>query len=246
MSEDPFFQNDRGQVPNIAKTIKGLSMMYKYLLDTPLVMSSSGPREKPVLTMEAPYFQGAPVKFMTEFKKAKASGKDFCFFIVVNSFKTAFSSHAMVGWWKKDTLTLFDPNGDFYTPDPESVYNGYGYFLAPKKPKIKNPLYNTLLTYFDLPKMKVYSGAPIPCPRGTEGTCVYRAFMYILSISKSKDPDKVVKYTSKMAKSNIKEVKEIANLGLVYYDFQMSAFLENGNNLLKNLTMNNISGNFYT
>jgi hypothetical protein len=245
MNENPFFQNDRGKVPNIAKTIKGLSMMYTYLLDTPLVMSSSGPREKPLLTMEAPYFQGEPVKFMRKFKDAKASNKDFCFFIVANSFKTAFTSHAMVGWWKRDTLILFDPNGDFYTPDPESVYNGYGYFLAPKKPNIKNPLYNTLLSYFDLPVMKVYNGAPIPCPVGVEGTCIYRAFMYMLSISKSNDPNKVIKYTSKMAKTNIKQVKEIANSGLIYYDFQVNVFLEDGNNLLKNITMNNINGNFY-
>jgi hypothetical protein len=93
--------------------------------------------------------------------------------------------------------------------------------------------------------MKVYNGAPIPCPVGVEGTCIYRAFMYMLSISKSNDPNKVIKYTSKMAKTNIKQVKEIANSGLIYYDFQVNVFLEDGNNLLKNITMNNINGNFY-
>lgn len=211
---DPFSQNNvNGKIPLIQKTIERLSDLLGprvNLLKTPLVMRSWGPRESPILDMESPYFKGPRVKFTSTFINAKKTKDNFCFLIVANSFKATFSSHAMVGWWCDGVLTLFDPNGDFYTPDPDSVYNGYGYFKAPQVRGLNNPLYNTLLHYFrNLEKVRVYTGASIPCPKGESRTCAYRALMYIVATGLSKDPVEVVRYTSKLVKTKFKELKDL-------------------------------------
>lgn len=240
-NDDPFFLDDRSGVPNAAKTIKGLSSLIPKLESTPMIMSSSGTPENPKLDMNAPYFINArrPVVFTKKFTK----GKDFCFFILANSFKQTFSSHAMVGWWRSGTLILFDPNGDFWTPEPETVYNGYGYFLAPRQRNLKNPLYNTLLSHFNLPNMKVYSGTPIPCPKESQRSCIYRALMFVVAIHKSNDPEEVIRYTSKMAKSEFSTIKEIADIANFYEAFKNKSVVDSFNKLLKSIQMNNKSNN---
>lgn len=231
--------NDRKGESNAQKTIKGLSMFLPKLKEKPFIMSSSGPETNPRLIMKAPYFQSNKgVNFNYVFDPKE----NFCFYIFANNFKETFSSHAMVGWWRSGELILFDPNGDFWNPDPESVYNGYGYLQAPQVAKLKNPLYNTLLGYFRGLNRKVYIGAPIPCPSHIKGTCVYRALMYILAIHKSNDPSEVVRYTSKMAKSNFKEVKDIAEVAEIYEIFQTEEILKNFKNFMNSMSMNSSSG----
>lgn len=219
---DPFDPNNRTNTPAIEKTIKGLSRLMApqvTLLDTPLVMRSYGSVQEPVLEMEAPYFTGKPVKFLAKFRHAMKTKDNFCFLIIANSFKETFSSHAMVGWWHKGVLTLFDPNGDFYTPDSESVYNGYGYFIAPQKDGLRNPLYNTLIAYFDgLKKIRVYTADTIPCPRGETRTCAYRSLMYVVATGKTTDPVKVVRYTSKLVKTKFKELKDLVKISSLQID----------------------------
>ncbi len=243
MSGDPFFMNNRTGTPNAQNTVEGLSMLLPKLKSKPFIMSSSGPENNPKLIMKAPYFQGQKgVNFNYKFEP----NKDFCFYIFVNNFKKTFSSHAMVGWWRSGELILFDPNGDFWNPDDESVYNGYAYLKAPRRANLKNPLYNTLLDYFRLPKMKVYTGTPIPCPRGSTGTCVYRALMYIMGIHKSNNPVEVVRYASKLAKSNFKSVKEIAEVAEIYQIFPNEEVLVDFKKVMKNMSMNNsLNGNNY-
>ena len=235
MSGDSFFMDDRTGKPNAQKTIKGLSMFLPKLKEKPFIMSSSGTKNKPNLIMKAPYFQGSKgVNFNYVFNPKD----NFCFYIFANNFKETFSSHALVGWWRSGELILFDPNGDFWTPEPESVYNGYGYFIAPQVSKLKNPLYNTLLNYFRVPKVKVYQGAPIPCPR-EKGSCVYRALMFIIAIHKTNDPTEVIRYTSKMAKSSYKEIKDIAKIAEIYEIFQNESVLDNFRKFMKKLKMDN-------
>lgn len=234
MSGDSFFLNDRKGVSNAEKTIKGLSMFLPKLKEKPFIMSSSGTETSPNLIMKAPYFQSNKgVNFNYNFD----SNTDFCFYIFANNFKKTFTSHAMVGWWRSGELILFDPNGDFWTPDPESVYNGYGYFLSPQAANLKNPLYNTLVSYFNFPNIKVYVGAPVPCPRET-GSCVYRALMFILAIHKSNNPSEVVRYTSKIAKTNFKEVKDIAETAEIYQIFPNEEVLGNFRKFMKGMSMN--------
>jgi hypothetical protein len=206
----------------LEKTIKGMSRLLApqvTLLDTPLLMLSHGYPHDPVLDMEVPYFKGKSVKFIPKFRQAMRTSDNFCFLIIATSVKETTSSHAMVGWWNKGVLTLFDPNGDFYTPDPESVYNGYGYFMAPQKDGLRNPLYNTLISYFDgLKKVRVYTADIIPCPRGESRTCAYRSLMYIIATGKSTDPTKVVRYTSKLVKTKFKELKDLVKISSLQID----------------------------
>ena len=231
---DPFDPDDRSGPSMMEKTIKGMSRLLEpqvTLLDTPLIMRSYGSVQEPVLEMEAPYFRGKSVKFLPKFKNALKTKDNFCFLIIASSYKETLSSHAMVGWWDKGILTLFDPNGDFYTPDPESVYNGYGFFIAPQKDGLRNPLYNTLLSYFDgLNKIRVYTADIIPCPRGESRTCAYRSLMYIMATGKSSDPIKVVRYTSKLVKTKFKELKDLVKISSLQID-------ANTKNLF-NVTMN--------
>ena len=238
MSGESFFLNNRGGTPNAEKTIKGLSMFLPKLKEKPFIMSSSGTKTSPNLNMKAPYFQG---KNGVNFNYKFDSNKDFCFYIFANNFKDSFTSHAMVGWWRSGELILFDPNGDFWTPEPESVYNGYGYFLSPQVANLKNPLYNTLLSYFRIPKVKVYVGAPVPCPR-EKGSCVYRALMFILAIHKSNNPSEVVRYTSKIAKTKFKEVKDIAETAEIYQIFPNEEILVNFRKFMRDMGMNNLNG----
>lgn len=234
MSGESFFLDDREGKSNAEKTIKGLSMFLPKLKEKPFIMSSSGTKTSPGLMMKAPYFQARKgVNFNYTFEPKE----DFCFFIFANSFKETFTSHAMVGWWRSGELILLDPNGDFWTPDTESVYNGYGYFLSPQVANLKNPLYNTLLSYFRLPKVKVYTGPPVPCPK-EKGSCVYRALMFILAIHKSNDPSEVVRYTSKIAKTKFKEVKDIAETAEMYEIFQDEEILKSFRKFMKNMSMN--------
>lgn len=239
MSGESFFMNDRKGQSNAQKTIKGLSMFLPKLKDKPFIMSSSGTKNSPNLIMKAPYFQSSKaVNFDYRFNPKD----NFCFYIFANNFKQTFTSHAMVGWWREGELILFDPNGDFWTPDPESVYNGYGYFLAPQVANLKNPLYNTLLSYFKVPKVKVYVGTPISCPSTEKGSCVYRALMYILAIHKSNNPSEVVRYTLKMAKSNYTQVKDIAEVAEIYEIFQNEEILDDFKTFMKTITMNKSNG----
>jgi hypothetical protein len=227
--------DDRTGQSNAQKTIKGLSLFLPKLKEKPFIMSSSGTKNKPNLIMKAPYFQGSKgVNFNYVFNPKD----NFCFYIFANNFKETFSSHALVGWWRSGELILFDPNGDFWTPEPDSVYNGYGYFIASQVSNLKNPLYNTLLDYFKLPKVKVYQGAPIPCPR-EKGSCVYRALMFILAIHKTNDPIEVIRYTSKMAKSYYKEIKDIAETAEIYEIFQNESILDNFRKFMKKIDMDN-------
>ena len=218
-----FDQDDRkGKTPNIAVTLEGLSVLLEdkiKLMKRPFIMTSGGMPNKPYLGFQTPYFQGSPVEFRPTFTRDRR----FAFYIVANTFKDKFSSHALVGYWDgiKQTLTFFDPNGDFYVKDPESVYNGYGFFLAPQVKGLKNPLYNTLIGYFNtqVPKIKVYTGPPIVCPIGSENTCAYRSFMYILALIKAEgNLNRAKDYTSKMAIENLKQVKEIIELSKSYID----------------------------
>lgn len=211
--DDPFDTENRNGQSNIEKTIRGLSNILAprvTLLDTPLVMRSYGPIQKPVLEMEAPYFKGRPIKFLSKFNQATSTKDNFCFLIIANSFKRTFTSHALVGWWNKGILTLFDPNGDFFIQDQESVYTGFGYFIAPQRKRLKNPLYNTLLDYFkNIENIRVYTAKPIPCPKGESRTCAYRSIMYIVATGLTTDPVKVVQYTSKLVKTKFNVLKEI-------------------------------------
>lgn len=227
-----FDQNDRaGKKPNIAVTLEGLSVLLDdkmKLLKRPFIMTSGGTTNRPYLGFQTPYFQGSPIEFNPTFRR----DTKFAFYVIANTFKETFSSHALIGYWDgpKGTLTFFDPNGDFYTPDPESVYNGYGFFLAPQIKGLKNPLYNTLLGYFKtkVPKMNVYTGPPIVCPRNSKNTCAYRSFMYILALIKAEgNLIRAKDYTSKMAMENLNQVKEIIELSKNYID--ISAFPMNMN-----------------
>ena len=236
MSGDPFFMNDRQSKPNAQNTIEGLSMILDKLKPKPFIMSSSGSKNNPKLIMKAPYFQSQKgVNFNYHF----VPNKDFCFYILVNNFKEQFSSHAMVGWWRAGELILFDPNGDFSTTDGDSVYSGFAYLAAPRRGNLQNPLYNTLLDYFRLPKMKVYTGRPIPCPVGMRGTCVYRALMYILGIHKSNNPAEVVRYATKLAKTDFKAVKDLVDVAEVYHIFPNAEILIDFKKKMRNMSMNN-------
>ena len=220
--DDPLNPNDRIGTSPLEKTIKGLARLLApqvTLLDTPFLMLSYGSASEPVLITEAPYFKGNRVRFVSKFRQAIQTKDNFCFLIMATSIKNTTSSHAMVGWWHKGVLTLFDPNGDFYTPDPESVYNGYGYFIAPQRDGLKNPLYNTLINYFsDLANIRVYTADIIPCPRGESRTCMYRSLMYIIATGKSSDPVKVVRYTSKLVKTKFNELKDLVKISSLYLD----------------------------
>lgn len=231
---DPFFQNDRKGTPEIQKTINGLALLLPGLLKTPFVMTSGGTPSNPYIKCEAPYFQGAPVGFNPDMRP----GKSFYFFIIANNFAQTFNSHALVGWWNGEILTIFDPNGDFHRPDPDSVYSGPGYLLAPQVAGLKNPLYNTLLKYFDKPKMNVYTGDPIPCPRGFSGSCMYRALMYIIALSKTSDPDEAVRYTTKLAKTNFAIVKAIADIAQTYVTFRNNSIKNQFTEIVNSINLN--------
>lgn len=66
--------------------------------------------------------------------------------------------------------------------------------------------------------------------------------MYILAIHKSNDPSEVVRYTSKMAKSDFKKVEDIAEVAEIYEIFQNEEVLENFRKFMKSLSMNKANG----
>jgi hypothetical protein len=82
--------------------------------------------------------------------------------------------------------------------------------------EIKNPLYRTLVYYFramGVKNIQVYDGEPVVCP-AYHNSCVYRSFMYMLSLTKSKDLAESVAYTQMVSGDKIKAtaVKNIAFL----------------------------------
>ena len=258
-NEDPFFLNDRnGKKPNMETTLEGISMLMSdkiTILKKPFIMSSFGTPEDPKLKFKAPYFMGNNVNVNLDFKR----NNKFIFYTIANTFKDGvFASHALVGFWNGDTLTLFDPNGDFYIKDPFSVYNGYGFFMAPQTLGVKNPLYNTLINYFKtkVNKIKIYDGDIIVCPRNSKNTCAYRSFMYMLSLIKTNgDIGTAIKYTKLMAMNKLKEVKELIELSKTLEDIKkfpinnktrkenIQIVLNSRNEILNNLGKQNFRNN---
>jgi hypothetical protein len=184
------------------------------ILSVPLIITSAADGR---LMMEAPYFTGASVRFRNEFDQRRALRKNFAFFIIANNFgPTLFSSHALAGYWNKGVLTLFDPNGDLTTTE-ESVYTAKAFLgLDTANGEIKNPLYRVAVYYFrtlGVKNIKVYDGEPVLCP-AYHNSCVYRSFMYMLSLTKSKDLAESVAYTQMVSGDKIKAtaVKNIAFL----------------------------------
>lgn len=215
---DVFLQNDRdGTVVNFQKTLTGLRALVRdtiEILSVPLIITSAADGR---LMLEAPYFTGPGVRFRHEFDQRRALRKNFAFFILTNNFgPTLFSSHALAGYWNKGVLTLFDPNGDLTTTD-ESVYTAKAFLrLDTCGGEIKNPLYRVAVYYFralGIKNIKVYDGEPVLCP-AYHNSCVYRSFMYILSLTKSKDLAESVAYTQMVSGDQVKAtaVKKIAFL----------------------------------
>ena len=245
MQDDPFFLGDLPGPSQISKTLRSLKTVFAgkiNFIDTALTMVSDGTPCKPILKMEGPYFMGRNINFNQKFTEALSTKEDFVFYIIANSFKETFSSHALIGYWnaRTEVLTFFDPNGDFYTPEPNSVYNGYGFFhYYPQRAGLKNPLYNTLLGYFNLKKMRVYTGNPIVCSRNAH-SCAYRSLMYVLALIKTRDHNKAVRYTSQLAKKHTNDVKGFVRL----FDFGIDmneSIKPILNNLYEDMNFGNVS-----
>lgn len=225
---DVFSQNDReGAVPNFQKTLDGLRELFAptlKILPTPLMMSSG--LGKPV-EFETPYFTGKYIPFSKLFNQTRTlTPTNFAFFIIANDFGPRFfSSHSMVGYWnyKKQTLYIFDPNGDISTTE-ESVYTGKSFNIYDScNGQLKNPLYRTLLVYFKktlkVKNVHVYDGEPIPCP-AYHSSCVYRSLMYITGLSKYGTIDESVMYT-KMVSANAEQAMEVKKLTLYVFSKNM-------------------------
>lgn len=258
-NEDPFFLNDRnGKKPNMETTLEGISMLMTdkiTILKKPFIMASRGTPEVPKIEFKAPYFEGKNVNVNIDFKK----NDKFIFYIIANTFKDGvFASHALIGYWNGSVLTVFDPNGDFYTEDTFSVYNGYGFFKAPQTIGVKNPLYNTLINYFKtkVNKIKIYDGDIILCPRNSSNTCAYRSFMYMLSLIKANgDIGTAIKYTKLMAMNKLNEIKELIKLSKTLIDLKrfplnnktqkdnIQIVLNSRNQILDNLGKQNFRNN---
>ena len=201
---DPFDLDDRTNKSSMEKTISKISNLFArrklaVLLKTPLIMVSSGTLQNPYLKINAPYFQGVTQNFKANYR----SNNRFLFYILANNFKKTFSSHVLVGYWNGKHLIIFDPNGDVDYTNSESVYQGFGFRLAPSIGGIKNPLYKTLIQYFHTKNVTVsiYRGNPIPCPVGLQKSCVYRALMYIIARVKYGDDDiNTYLYTEQLVK----------------------------------------------
>ena len=204
-----FNLNNRNGDPKFAKTLEKLSDMLKDDIDLvkePFIMLSYGSREVPKVEFRGSYFQGKPI----DFSKAYVTGKKFIFYIIANSFKETFSSHAMVGYWNGSKVIVFDPNGDIDTTNDESVYQGFGFRIANSRHHLENPLYKTLLNYYRRKAIRTefYTDNPISCPANIPNSCAYRCLLYIIARARYGDSNKkVYEYTEEL----VPKIKDILN-----------------------------------
>ena len=195
-----FNLNNRTRNSKFESTLRELSDLLAGKIDLvkePLIMVSHGLPQAPKLNMRGPYFQGKPISFSRTF----AQDKSFIFYIIANSFKERFSSHALVGYWNGKRLNIFDPNGDIDSMNSESIYQGVGYRIANNPPNITNPLYKTLFRYYRKRAIRVdfYRGPPISCPVNVPNSCAYRALLYIVARARFGDSDeRVYQYTEEL------------------------------------------------
>ena len=96
----------------------------------------------------------------------------------------------------------------------------------------------TFKPIIDKDKMNVYTGDPIPCPRNFGGSCVYRALMYIIALSKTNDQDEAVRYTTKMAKTKFAIVKSIAEIAQTYVTFKNNSIKNQFTEIVNSINLN--------
>ena len=195
-----FNLNNRTRNSRFASTLRDLSDLLSDKIDLvkePRIMVSHGSPQAPKLNMRGAYFQGKPISFSQSFTKDRS----FIFYIIANSFKQRFSSHALVGYWNGTKLKIFDPNGDIDSMNSESVYQGVGYRIADNPSNINNPLYKTLFSHYRKRAIRVefYRGPPISCPVSVPNSCAYRALLYIVARARFGDSDeRVYQYTEEL------------------------------------------------
>lgn len=205
--------NTNGKIPNIQKTIDGLSRLLTNrsrllvsqmtVLDVPLIISSSF--ETNDVIHNAPYFKNKNPNFVEAFMKANPGRKSVMFIIIANDYTEngVLNSHMLLGinFAGGSRLIFIDPNSNVTNAD--NIYKGRGFLKAPQLKNMTNPLYNTLARFFKVnmgakkSQMRFYSGEPLICPLGGAASCSYRTVMIMIGM--------------RLAQNNIKQALEYAN-----------------------------------
>lgn len=265
-----FNVDNRSSIPNIQRTIEGLSKLFKRSKKTeshrtnpkrpaikttvvkPLVLV-----KKPFIIRSregfpihpAPYFEGRDIDFIKELQSLKREHENFMFVIIANNFvpnSSQFQSHMFVGLWIGGTtkvMYIIDPNGNGVHLN--NIYSGRQ-FAFPRVGDLVNPLYNTISAILK-PQgyhMRFYTGTPIVCPRGSPSNCTYRSVMVMMGLMASPmlDIKEALEYANYLSVEKFPKVKTLT----------MKAF-SNGENIsnffnffMKTLQRKNIQNSFFS
>ena len=205
--------NRNGKIPNVQKTLDGLSKLLTSrsrlvrsqmtVLPVPLIIASHFSTDE--VFHDAPYFKNKRANFVDAFMKADPGKKNLMFMIIANDFTEngVLNSHMLMGinFAMGKRLIFIDPNSNVTNMD--NIYKGRSFLKAPKLKNLTNPLYNTLARFFKVNMrakkidMRFYSGEPILCPQGGATSCSYRTVMIMIGM--------------KLGQNNVKQALEFAN-----------------------------------
>lgn len=232
-----FNVNNRSNIPNIQKTINGLSKIFKRnkkiesirpapkrparrttvvkpltLVQTPFIIQSR--QGFPV--HPAPYFEGQPIDFVGELHTLKRDHENFMFTIFANNFipvSIKFQSHMLIGIWiggSTNLMYIIDPNGNGVNLN--NIYSGRS-FQFPPIGELVNPLYNTIASILKPLgyNLRFYTGTPIICPRGSPANCTYRSVMIMMGFMASPmlDLKEALEYANYLAVEKFPKVKNL-------------------------------------
>ena len=250
--------NRNGKIPNIQKTLDGLSKLLTTrtrivstqmtMLSVPLILVSH--YETNDVIYDGHYFKDKQPKFIDAFMKAETSKKNIMFVIIANDFtdKGKINSHMLLGinFAMGKRLIFVDPNANVTQLD--NIYNGRGFLQVPKINNISNPLYNTLARFFKVNmgvkklELKFYSGEPLLCPQGGATSCAYRTVMIMIGmkLATHNNIKQALEYANYMAINEFSKVKTLLNKVFSNEANTHTFFV----NFLKTLELKSIQNNY--
>ena len=252
-----FNLNDVNKIPNIQKTIEGLSKILTVrsrlvrtqmtVLDVPLIITSDHGRNG--VMYEGPYHLQKQPAFINAIMAANPGKKNITFIIIANDYtdKGVINSHMLLGisFASGKRIIIIDPNSNVTHLD--NIYKGRGFLKAPKLKNLTNPLYNTLALFFKKRMgtkfhMLFYSGEPVVCPAGGARSCAYRTVMIMLGMKASltNNTKKALEFANFMAQNKFSEVEILLNK-IFTNESNAKTYT---NNFLKNLNTKNIQNTY--
>ena len=252
-----FNLNDVNKIPNIQKTIEGLSKILTVrsrlvrnqmtVLNVPLIITSDHGRNDVIY--QGPYHLQKQPAFINAFMAADSNKKNISFIIIANDYtdKGVVNSHMLLGisFASGKRMIFIDPNSNVTHLD--NIYKGRGFLKAPKLKNLTNPLYNTLARFFKVNMdtkfhMLFYSGEPILCPAGGAKSCAFRTVMIMLGMKASltNNTKKALEFANFMATNKFPEVEILLNK-IFTNESNAKTYT---NNFLKNLNTKNIQNTY--